>query len=114
MPARFAFDLATIGHSNLPLDHFVGLLKDSGITAVADVRSVPASRRCPWFSAKPLSRSLDPKGITYLWFGEALGGRPRNETLYRDGVADYDAMAATPEFVAGVDRLVGTAQRLHV
>jgi hypothetical protein len=36
--------------------------------------------------------------------GEALGGRPRRDTLYRDGAADYEAMAIEPEYVTGLDR----------
>ncbi len=37
--------------------------------------------------------------------GDTLGGRPRDESLYRDGVADYEAMAVQPEFRASLDRL---------
>ena len=46
--------------------------------------------------------------------GEALGGRPRRDTLYRDGAADYEAMAIEPEYVAGLDRLHGVAARSRV
>jgi uncharacterized protein (DUF488 family) len=109
MPEDATFDLATIGHSNLPLERFITLLKQNGVAAVADVRSVPGSRRYPWFSAKPLARSLESAGIGYLPFGDALGGRPRDATSYCDGVADYEAMAAAPEFIAGLDRLLETA-----
>jgi uncharacterized protein (DUF488 family) len=104
-------DLLTIGHSNLPADRFVALLKAGGVTAIADVRSVPLSRWCPWFSRKPLAERLAAEGIAYLWLGDALGGRPREPQLYRDGVADYEAMAATPRFRAGLDRLLGEIGR---
>jgi len=33
-------------------------------------------------------------------------GRPRDPALYRDGVADYEAMAARPEFAAGLSRVI--------
>jgi uncharacterized protein (DUF488 family) len=98
-------DLLTIGHSNLPADHFVALLKGGDVTAVADVRSVPLSRWCPWFSRKSLAERLAAEGIAYLWFGDSLGGRPREQALYRDGIADYEAMAATMQFRAGLDRV---------
>jgi uncharacterized protein (DUF488 family) len=99
------FDLLTIGHSNLPADAFAALLQAAGVTAIADVRSVPFSRRFPWFSAPNLSVRLQGAGIAYLPFGDALGGRPRDPALYCDGVADYERMAAEPQFRAGLDRL---------
>jgi len=109
-----AFALLTIGHSNLPADRFVGLLKGAGVTAIADVRSVPFSRWCPWFSAKALAERLAHEGIAYLSFGETLGGRPRDRKLYRDGVVDYDAVAATPDFRAGLDRLIQDSGRHRI
>jgi uncharacterized protein (DUF488 family) len=106
--------LLTIGHSNLPADRFAAMLKSAGVTAVADVRSVPFSRWCPWFSGKPLAERLAREGIAYVALGDALGGRPRDPTLYRDGVADYEAMAATPAFRGGLDRVVDATQRHRV
>jgi uncharacterized protein (DUF488 family) len=75
--------------SNLPADAFMALLQGAGVTAIADVRSVPFSRRFPWFSAPNLSARLQGAGIAYLPFGDALGGRPRDPALYCDSVADY-------------------------
>ena len=105
------FDLLTIGHSNLPADAFAALLQGAGVTAIADVRSVPFSRRFPWFSAPNLSARLQGAGIAYLPFGDALGGRPRDPALYCDGVADYEAMALQPQFTAGLERLRADAAR---
>jgi uncharacterized protein (DUF488 family) len=107
-------DLLTIGHSNLAADRFMALLETAGVTAVADVRSVPFSRWCPWFSAKALTERLASEGIAYLALGNALGGRPRDPQLYRDGVADYEAMAARPEFVAGLQRVVDEIARHRI
>src|SRR5512144_618613 len=56
------FDLLTIGHSNQPIDRFLALLRDAGVTAVADVRSRPFSRRFPWFSQKRLAERLARHG----------------------------------------------------
>jgi uncharacterized protein (DUF488 family) len=106
-----SFDLLTIGHSNVTAERFIGLLRDAGADAIADVRSTPASRRFPWFSGKNLAARLHQEGMRYLAFGDTLGGRPRDETLYCDGVADYEAMARQPEFRAGLDRLLGVASR---
>jgi uncharacterized protein (DUF488 family) len=104
-----AFDLFSIGHSNIPADRFIGMLRAAGVDAIADVRSTPASRRFPWFSAKTLSARLEQEGMSYLTFGDALGGRPSDPRLYCDGVADYEAMARQPHFQAGLERLLEVA-----
>jgi uncharacterized protein (DUF488 family) len=108
------FDLLTIGHSNIPADRFIGLLRGAGMNAIADVRSTPASRRFPWFSGKNLAVRLQQDGILYLPFGDTLGGRPRHASLYRDGIADYEAMAKQPEFCSGLDRLCAAATQHRV
>ena len=108
-----AFELLTIGHSNLAVDRFVELLKGANVTTLADVRSVPFSRWCPWFSRRPLAERLAREAIDYLELGDALGGRPRDPRLYRDGTVDYEAMARTAEFRSGVARLRGAMERGH-
>jgi uncharacterized protein (DUF488 family) len=100
-----AFDLFTIGHSNNPIDRFIALLHGAGADAVADVRSTPYSRFCPWFSRNNLQGHLKSAGIAYLGYGEALGGRPSDSSQFREGTADYEAMAQTPAFLSGLDRL---------
>jgi uncharacterized protein (DUF488 family) len=102
--AAQAWDLMTIGHSNLPADRFITLLRDSKVSTVIDVRSVPFSRWCPWFSSKALAARLAANGMAYVALGDALGGRPRDPKLYCDGIADYEAMAEQPEFRAGLAR----------
>jgi len=105
MSAMPSFDLFTIGHSNIAPERFVAMLQDAGVNMIADVRSLPASRRFPWFSKEALAARLARAGIGYLPMGDTLGGRPRHDALYRDGVADYEAMASQPEFLSGLDRL---------
>ena len=114
MTAAQTCDLMTIGHSNLPADRFITLLRDSKVSAVIDVRSVPFSRWCPWFSSKPLATGLAAGGLAYLQLGEELGGRPRDPQLYRNGIADYEAMARRPEFRAGLDRIIDETRRHRV
>jgi uncharacterized protein (DUF488 family) len=105
------FDLFSIGHSNIAEQQFLALLRDAGVSFIADVRSAPYSRFCPWFSQKQLSASLAASGIGYAAMGDTLGGRPRDDSLYRDGVADYEAMAAHPEYAAGLGRLLDAVAR---
>ena len=83
--------IRTVGHSNHPIERFVGLLKKAGVKLLVDVRSMPFSRRFPHFSREPLAKSLGEAGIDYLWEGQALGGKPR---------------AARADFEAGLDRII--------
>lgn len=108
------FDLLSIGHSNIPAERFVAMLQDAGVSAVADVRSVPLSRHFPWFSKNNLSARLAAEGISYLALGDSLGGRPQDDSLYREGVADYEAMARQPKFLGGLDQVLETAARARV
>jgi uncharacterized protein (DUF488 family) len=107
-------DLLTIGHSNLPADRFVALLQNADVAVVADLRSVPFSRRFPWFSGKALAARLTREGVSYIALGDVLGGRPRDPKLYCEGIANYEAMAARPEFRAGLDRVVDEMGRQRV
>jgi uncharacterized protein (DUF488 family) len=106
-----AFDLFTIGHSNIAAERFIAMLRSAGADAIADVRSMPVSRFCPWFSEKKLAPLLADAGMNYQFFGDALGGRPRDPSLYRDGIADYEAMAQQAGFRSGLDRLCAEAGR---
>lgn len=108
------FEFLTIGHSNIPPDRFIALLQNAGIAAIADVRTTPLSRFCPWFSGKNLAPLLAQNSIGYLPYGAALGGRPQSPALYCDGVADYEAMANEPEFQTGIERLQQIMARSRV
>jgi uncharacterized protein (DUF488 family) len=101
----------TIGHSNHSSERFLALLRGAGITAVADVRSIPRSRRWPQFSRARIERWLADAGIAYVFLGAELGGRPDDPALLRDGHPDYDLMAAAPLFQAGLDRVLDGAGR---
>jgi uncharacterized protein (DUF488 family) len=108
-----AFDVLTIGHSNVPAERFFGLLQAGGVGAIADVRTTPFSRFCPWFSGKNLEPFLERNAIAYLPYGTTLGGRPQSAALYCDGIADYEAMARQSEFQDGLDRLMADAARVR-
>lgn len=104
--------LYTIGHSNHPVDRFIVVLRQNGVTAVADVRSAPYSRHAPQFSREALRAQLGRQGIDYVFLGQELGGRPSDETCYVDGRVDFRRVARTSAFRAGLARLVtGTHTR---
>jgi uncharacterized protein (DUF488 family) len=99
--------LFSIGHSNHDWPGFVALLQQAGVTALADVRSSPFSRRHPQFNRGDLERGLTEHGIAYVFLGDLLGGRPGASELYHpEGWVDYERVRATAAFRRGLERLI--------
>jgi uncharacterized protein (DUF488 family) len=96
-------DIWTVGHSNHPLERFLALLQSTGVTAIADVRSAPYSRRFKYFNREPLRTALSSVGVAYVWLGDALGGK-------HAGGATPPAEAVTQ----ALDRLADGAERYRV
>ena len=105
----------TIGHSTRNIDIFISLLEKNGIKLLADVRSLPGSKRYPQFNKEALAESLNARGIRYEHFPE-LGGRRKarlgsHNTAWRNasfrGYADY---METEQFQNGVEHLLNLAR----
>jgi uncharacterized protein (DUF488 family) len=107
-------EVFTIGHSTQSWERFVALLQSAHVTAVADVRTSPYSRHSPQFSRDNLQAELRLAGISYVFLGKELGGRPGGHRLYCNGVADYEKMAQTPEFSKGLDRVIEGAKKYRI
>jgi uncharacterized protein (DUF488 family) len=98
--------LFSVGHSNHELPHFIDLLRAADVSAVADVRSSPFSRRLPQFNRPALEAGLSRGGIAYVYLGDLLGGRPGPRDLYDDeGRVDYERVRKTAFFQEGLLRL---------
>ncbi|WP_432058929.1 DUF488 family protein [Streptomyces sp. bgisy022] len=95
----------TIGHSTHKLSEFLTLLRQSGVTAVADVRSVPASRYTSQFNQHSLDMALREEGMKYVFLGEELGARTKDSTCYVNGRVQYSRLAQTRGFMRGIERL---------
>ena len=101
----------TVGHSTRSAEVFLALLREHDVRQVADVRSVPRSRRHPQFVKETLDGFLNLHGIAYRHFPELGGLRtPRADstnTAWREhnfrGYADY---METPSFTTGVEALI--------
>lgn len=108
--------LLTVGHSTHAIEHFLTLLSRHAVTAVADVRSVPASRFTPQFNGAALKRSLAEAGIKYVFLGRELGARSDDRACYVNGQIQYDRLARTAPFREGISRLVkgSEAERIAV
>jgi uncharacterized protein (DUF488 family) len=109
----------TIGHSTQRSDEFLALLRASDIGGLADVRTIPRSRRHPHFGRDALAARLNEEGIEYRHLA-ALGGlrKPRSDSpngAWRNeafrGYADH---MMTPEFAEAVDELLEFGGRCRV
>ena len=100
----------TVGHSTHSIDAFVALLVAHDIAQVADIRTVPKSRRHPHFHTDALARSLPERGLAYVHLLRLGGWRHADaespnrawRNLSFRGYADY---AMGDEFAAGLARL---------
>jgi uncharacterized protein (DUF488 family) len=100
----------TVGHSTRSFEELVSLLASFEIGVLADIRTVPRSRKNPQFNADALPASLAPHAIEYAHVPR-LGGlrharKDSHNTGWRNasfrGYADY---LATPEFELGLAEL---------
>jgi uncharacterized protein (DUF488 family) len=109
-----AVEILTVGHSTLPYERFLELVRHANVTAIADVRTAPYSRQFPQFNRETFSNKLRADGIAYVFLGKELGGRPSGNQFYCDGVADYERMSRSAEFGKGLDRVLEGAKQYRI
>ncbi len=114
----------TIGHGNAPGKIIIELLGKYQIKELVDVRSAPYSQHVPEFNREIFKKALKDAGINYAFAGEYLGGRPKDETCYKnheappDGagrakflkLVDYNEVAKRPWYQKGILRLLDIAR----
>jgi len=106
--------ILTVGHSTRSLDEFFLLLDRHGATGLADVRTIPRSRRHPHFSRDALEASMPAHGIVYRHF-PGLGGlrKPRRDSTngaWREpGFRGYADHMQTGDFSQALDALLAFA-----
>ena len=106
----------TIGHSTRTAEQFLGLLQAHGVTLIADVRTIPRSRRHPHFTADALAAFLQVHGIAYEHF-PGLGGlrKPRadspNTGWRHPSFRAYADHMASQEFRESLEALLARAEK---
>ncbi|HEY0370389.1 MAG TPA: DUF488 domain-containing protein [Thermoanaerobaculia bacterium] len=104
----------TIGHSTRTLAELVALLRDHGVTRLADIRRFPGSKRHPHFTRESLESTLPRRTeIAYEHF-EDLGGRRRpaknspNGAWESESFRGYADHMLTPAFQAAIEKLLAS------
>ena len=109
-------EVRTIGHSTRSFDELLQVLRDAGVTVLADVRTIPRSRHNPQFEHDALEAALRKHGLKYVHLAELGGLRHaradspnagwRNKSFR--GYADY---MLTAEFEDGLARLRAISEK---
>ena len=100
----------TIGHSTRTAEEFLALLDAHGVRQIADVRTIPQSKRQPHFGRDTLAAFLQAHGTGYRHF-PALGGlrRPRKDSIntawQHPGFRGYADHMQTDEFRMAIGAL---------
>jgi uncharacterized protein (DUF488 family) len=104
----------TVGHGTRAADELVALLRAHGVVCLADIRTIPRSRRNPQFNRETLAATLPAAGIRYEHV-PALGGlrRPRADSINtawrNDAFRGYADHMQTADFRHALDALVREA-----
>jgi len=88
----------SVGHGTRAVDDLIAVLREVDVKSVADIRSVPGSRRHPQFGQAPLRDALAKAGIDYVHL-RGLGGR-------------RDALESSPHTALKVDAFRGYADHM--
>jgi uncharacterized protein (DUF488 family) len=109
----------TVGHSTRSIGEFIELLRAHGVQRVADVRTVPKSRRNPQFGQDVLPGALAGAGIGYTHMPK-LGGlrraRPDSPNMgWRNasfrGYADH---MQTPQFAEALQEVIALMSKERI
>jgi uncharacterized protein (DUF488 family) len=107
-------EVLTIGHSTHVIERLIELLRAYAVTALADVRSTPYSRRHPQFNRDRLRDALKAAGIEYVFLGKELGARSEDDACYEDDQVQYSRLAQTPAFASGIGRLMEGSRKYRI
>jgi uncharacterized protein (DUF488 family) len=116
MPAT---EIWTIGHSTRTADDFLALLNAHRIQGLADIRTIPHSRRHPHFGREALSARLAKQDIRYRHF-PGLGGLRKpargspNSGWKNEAFRGYADHMLTSAFATAVDGLLAFGEEIRV
>jgi len=109
----------TLGHSTLPIERFITLLKTYGIERLVDIRTIPRSRHNPQFNGVILADSLTEEHIEYVHIQE-MGGLRRahkdspNTGWRNSGFRGYADYMQTEAFQYALEALIQMTRKKRV
>ncbi|HET7123993.1 MAG TPA: DUF488 domain-containing protein [Bradyrhizobium sp.] len=109
----------TLGHSTLPIERFIALLRTYGIERLVDIRTVPRSRHNPQFNDTALAGTLTAEGIEYVPM-QALGGLRRarkdspNTGWHNASFRGYADYMQTEQFREALETLIQMSRQKRV
>ena len=115
MPARKL--IYSIGHSTRSGTEFIDILCAHQIAILADIRTIPGSRRNPQFNREELSEALQRAGIQYIHLPrlgglrKSIGARSPNQAWRNASFRGYADYMQTDEFEEGLGELLKLASR---
>jgi uncharacterized protein (DUF488 family) len=96
------FTVFTIGYATIPIDEFIAILQQHGITHLIDIRSVPFSRFYPQYNEKILTNKLAEVNIKYENLKTEFGARQENNEWFTNCYLDYDKFTQSEQFQSGI------------
>jgi uncharacterized protein (DUF488 family) len=109
----------TLGHSTLPIERFIELLRAYGIQCLVDIRTVPGSRHNPQFNEQALENSVATARIEYVHL-KGLGGLRHarkdspNAGWRNAGFRGYADYMQTEPFQAALETLIRMSRQKSV
>jgi uncharacterized protein (DUF488 family) len=105
----------TIGHSTRPIEEFISLLNQHGITRLVDIRTVPGSRHNPQYGQQALEDYLGKNDIEYVYQKDLGGLRPKvqhsiNMGWHNQSFRNYADYMQTDEFKKGIEELIAQSR----
>lgn len=106
------FDAFTMGFSNRTWDQTIDILLSQHIERLADIRTLPGSKRTPQFNLENLQEKLPESGVEYIHM-KSLGGLRKpikdsslNAAWRNDGFRGYADYMQSPAFEESLEALI--------
>lgn len=99
--------LLTVGYANRDWPEFADALRAAGVRTVLDVRTNAWSGHFACYRRGEIEVLMREAGFGYEFWGEVLGGKPKDETVRTDGRVDYGKVAETRAFREAVAGIAG-------
>lgn len=109
------FIIWTVGYQGITALRLAETLDRLGIEKLFDVRSIPYSKYSPAFNRTELEKYLENHWrIKYHYAGDYLGGKPKNQAVYFNGVPQYDLIAQTQTYQVGIKAIYKYASEYRI